>query len=211
MPKFKATTFYGNSQFFVNAGDVIEIDADEAERLNRDSPGTFEPVDAAASSEAVELGVLTEHGAAVKAEIGAQIPTVDLDVEDKAKEIPGEGNKYTPASGYDPNPTPGVRVVERASNDRQMKGAATRADEVSVPAADTSASARVTDATPASLAADEKQLEGGVTAQSGDGEDAAAKKKAADEKAAKQADADAKAAANKGTMTSADVKATKKG
>lgn len=161
MAKYKATGFYGNSVFWVNEGDVVELDAAEAERLERDSPGTFVKVEDDTDDATVAAGLMSEHGAAIKEELETQIPTLDLDPEDKAKEIPGEGNKYTPASGYNPDPG-GVRVVERAKN-RMETGAAKRgADEV-VPA-DLSAQARVTDVTPASAAADEKQLKGGATA-----------------------------------------------
>jgi hypothetical protein len=163
MARYRLTADYGNSRFFGHKGDVIEVDAAEAERLQNDSPGTFELVKDDDTDEAVAAGLLSEHGAEVKAELEAQIPTIDLDPEDKAKEIPGEGNKYTPASGYNPEPA-GVRVVERAPQDRQQKGAAKRGEDEVVPA-DLSAQARVTDATPASLAADEKQLAGGVTAK----------------------------------------------
>jgi hypothetical protein len=175
MARYKATRSYGNDKFFVKAGDVIEIDGAEAERLTADSPGTFELVeDDAATNEAVDAGLLSEHGAAVKAELEAQIPTIDLDPEDKAREIPGEGNKYTPASGYQVVDQ-GVRVVERAPSDRQQKGAAKRGDAVAP--ADQSANARVTDSTPASAAADAAQLADGVTADEDD--DAKAKKDAA--------------------------------
>jgi hypothetical protein len=177
MARYNVTRGYGNSQFFANKGDVVEIDDAEAARLEADSPGTFVRVEEQATSDAVEAGLLTETGAAVKEELEAQIPTVDLDVEDKAKEIPGEGNKYTPASGYQV-PDSGVRVVERANtSNRQVTGASKRSDEVAP--ADTSASARVTDSTPASEAADAAQLADGVTAQNDDGEDAKAKKAAA--------------------------------
>lgn len=197
MARYKVTRAYGNSQFFANEGDVVEIDNVEADRLEADSPGTFERIEEQATSDAVEAGLLTEHGAAVKEELEAQIKTIDLDVEDKAKEIPGEGNKYTPASGYQVSDG-GVRVVERAPANRQVTGASKR-DEVAP--ADTSASARVTDSTPASEAADAAQLADGVTAQDAD-EDAKAKKAAA----ANEANA-----ANKGTMTTSTNKATKKG
>jgi hypothetical protein len=185
MARYKATRAYGNDKFFVKAGDVIEIEGAEAERLTADSPGTFELVDEAqATQDAIEAGLITEHGAEVKAELEAQIPTIDLDPEDKAKEIPGEGNKYTPASGYTPPDAGGVRVVERAPSDRQQKGASTRTDEV-IPA-DQSANARVTDSTPASAAADAALLEGGVLAQEDETDDDAKTKKDAASKTTKK-------------------------
>lgn len=191
MPHYRATASYGNDKFFVKTGDVIEMDANEAERLNRDSPGTFEAVTKQSDGSynpgepVAAEDVLSEHGAAVKAELEAQIPTIDLDVEDKAKEIPGAGNKYTPASGYHA-PETGVRVVERAPSDRQQKGASKRGEGDPIPA-DLSANARVTDSTPASLAADEALLEDGVLANADeDAEDEETKKKNAASKSTKK-------------------------
>lgn len=204
MARYKATRAYGNDKFSVKAGDVIEIEGAEAERLTADSPGTFELVDDATTDEAVEAGLISEHGAAVKAELEAQIPTIDLDPEDKAREIPGEGNKYTPASGYQVADG-GVRVVERAPSDRQQKGASKRGDEV-IPA-DQSANARVTDSTPASEAADAAQLADGVTAQDDEDDDAKTKKAAA----AAKAESVKAQNTNKGEITAAEFKATKKG
>lgn len=172
MARYRLTRDYGNDRFFGRKGDVIEVEADDFARLEADSPGTFERLDDPAAEEAVEAGLMTERGAEIKAELEDQIPTIDLDPEDKAKEIPGEGNKFTPASGYNPAPQQ-ARVVERASN-RQVTDATKRE---AVAPADTSAQARVTDETPASIAADEVQLAQGVTAQ--DDDDAKAKAAAA--------------------------------
>lgn len=184
MGRYRLTRDYANDRFFAHEGDVVEMDDDEYERLERDSPGCFEKVEETGQTAVADLtaaDVLGEQGAAVLDELQAQTPTLDIDPEDKAKEIPGEGNKYTPASGYTAPPA-GVRVVERAPRDRQQKASGKRdGDEADAGAtsADTSASARVTaEPTPASAAADEAQLAGGVTAQTDEEEDDDEKKAA---------------------------------
>lgn len=176
MNRYKLNRRYESDRFAADEGDTVEMPADLAEHVERDSPGTLQPVDEkgkpverhAAGPAEETVAAVGEAGAAVLTELRDQTPAIDLDPEDKAKEIPGEGNKRTPASGITP-PEQGARVVEKAPNDRMKRGARKRGaeDETEQGVKDTSAQARVTDATPASEAADAAQVAGGTTAQGG--------------------------------------------
>lgn len=178
MPRYEFNQDYTSSYGAGRKGDVVEMPEGMADDIERDSPGTLKQ--RAGKDSGGELqpeDVLSSESMAVLDELREQTPTLDIDPEDKAMEIPGEGNKFTPASGYNPNPEPTMRVVERASTRQQLAGKKrTAEDDAGATSADTSASARVTaEPTPASAAADAAQLAGGVTAHEDDA-DADAKK-----------------------------------
>lgn len=157
MPRYKVLQNYESATARISEGDEVEMTTDVAEFVNRDSPGTVEEI---GTTEVEENAVASEDAGELLAELRHQQPTIDIDVEDKMKEIPGEGNKRTPASGFIPAEE-GVRTVKSANRsgakDRMQRGSG-NADPANL--VDTSANARVTSETPASVEATDRQLAG---------------------------------------------------
>lgn len=160
MARYRLNHTYQSGHLQGMAGDEFDIDQDHAELLERDSPGLLKAVgrkDAkgndAPDADLAEL--LSDAKAAELEKLREQTPTIDIDPEDKALEVPGEGNKFTPSSGFpaDPRVAAGRAVLVSRAN-RQKTSAKNRGDDTGVSdperfdqaeSGDTSANARVTD------------------------------------------------------------------
>lgn len=151
MPRYRAKQNYTSNLISVREGDEVEMTAEEAAFVERDSAGTFEEL---GLTELEEAAVATDEAGKFLTMVREQQPTIDLDIEDKLKEIPGEGNKRTPARGIMP-PESSARVVK--PTDRMVRGTGNADDVKNI--SDTHASARVTSETPASAAATERFVE----------------------------------------------------
>lgn len=160
MARYKLNHNYRSGHLQGDEGDEFEMDAEHAEMLERDSPGLLKSiggVDAEGNAlpDTNLSDLLSPAKAAELEHLRAQTPTIDIDPEDKALEVPGEGNKFTPSSGFPADPrVHGGRATLISKANRQKTAAKTRGDQTgkSDPArfdaaesADTSANARVTD------------------------------------------------------------------
>lgn len=160
MPRYKLNHKYQSGHLIGEQGDEFEMMQDHAEMLERDSPGLLKAIgrtDAEGKSapDADLSDLLSPAKAAELAALREQTPTIDIDPEDKALEVPGEGNKFTPSSGFPADPRVGAgRATLVAAANRQKTAGKNRGDATGVSdpdrfdaadSADTTANARVTD------------------------------------------------------------------